>query len=214
RAALGVREHLVGGRDRVGSDIAVAVAVELLRQLRRRVQERDGRAAREREVERGVDGGVGRGRAVHRHQDPLQVHVHLLGRKSLSRTGTGSYAVAPGGVASDALGVSRAAAPACGPYHPVAVAGPALLLDLYELTMAQAYVEAGVDEHEATFSVFVRRLPPGWGSFLAAGLDDALSYLEMLAFGEDDLAFLETTGLFRPALLERLRGLRFGGAVR
>lgn len=90
----------------------------------------------------------------------------------------------------------------------------ALLVDLYELTMAQSYLDEGLHERPATFSLFVRTLPEGWDYFVAAGLDDVLGYLETLAFGEDDLAYLEGTGLFTPVLLDYLRGLRFRGDVR
>jgi len=90
----------------------------------------------------------------------------------------------------------------------------ALSVDLYQLTMGESYVGEGLAEEAATFSLFFRTLPPGWGYAIAAGLDDALRYLEELEFAEDDLAYLEGTGLFSPAFLERLRGLRFGGDVR
>jgi nicotinate phosphoribosyltransferase len=90
---------------------------------------------------------------------------------------------------------------------------PALLLDLYELTMAQSYFDHGLAA-PATFSLFARRLPPGWGSFLAAGLDDVLAYLEGLAFGPRDLAYLRSTGLFSEDFLRYLGRLRFTGSVR
>jgi nicotinate phosphoribosyltransferase len=80
--------------------------------------------------------------------------------------------------------------------------------------MGAAYVAEGMAEMPATFSLFVRELPPSRGFLVAAGLDDALSYLEALQFGHDDLAFLESLGLFAPSYLERLAGLRFTGAVR
>jgi nicotinate phosphoribosyltransferase len=91
---------------------------------------------------------------------------------------------------------------------------PALLLDLYELTMGQSYFAEGIHERPATFSLFTRRLPEGWGYLVAAGLDDVLAYLEAFAFAEDELAFLERTGLFTPAFLAHLRELRFTGDVR
>ena len=91
---------------------------------------------------------------------------------------------------------------------------PALLLDLYELTMAQSYVERGMADRPATFSLFARDLPPDWGFFLAAGLDDVLAYLERLSFSPEDLDYLETTRLFTSAFLKFLGGLRFTGAVR
>lgn len=90
----------------------------------------------------------------------------------------------------------------------------ALLVDLYELTMAQSYFTERIHERPAVFSLYVRRLPRGWGSLVAAGLDDVLSYLEQFAFTQDDLAFLERTGMFTAAFLSYLDGLRFTGTVR
>ncbi len=90
----------------------------------------------------------------------------------------------------------------------------ALLVDLYELTMAQSYLDEGIDQRPATFSLFARTLPDGWRYFVAAGLEDALRYVDELSFAEDDLAYLEGTRLFTPAFLERLRRFRFTCAVR
>jgi hypothetical protein len=89
---------------------------------------------------------------------------------------------------------------------------PAMLLDLYELTMAQSYFDRGLAA-PATFSLFARHLPAGWGSFLAAGLDDALASLEGLAFAPRGLAYLRTTGLFSEGFLRSLGRLRFTGAA-
>jgi len=89
----------------------------------------------------------------------------------------------------------------------------ALLVDLYELTMAQSYVDEGMNE-EAVFSLFVRHLPADRGYLVAAGLDDVLDYLERFSFTADEIAFLESTGRFTGRLLQRLAGLRFSGAVR
>lgn len=90
---------------------------------------------------------------------------------------------------------------------------PALLVDLYELTMAQSYFNEGRTA-PATFSLFVRHLPPDWGYLLAAGLEDVLAYLETLAFAEQDLAYLETTRRFTRPFLDFLRRLHFTGSVR
>lgn len=92
--------------------------------------------------------------------------------------------------------------------------GRALLVDLYQLTMGESYVAEGSAEREATFSLFFRTLPRGWGYALAAGLEDTLQYLEGLRFPEDDLAYLEETGLFGATFLDRLRAFRFSGSVR
>jgi nicotinate phosphoribosyltransferase len=89
-----------------------------------------------------------------------------------------------------------------------------LLVDLYELTMGESYVAEGLADHPATFQLFCRTLPEGLGYLVAAGIDDALAFLEELRFGEDDLAYLESTGLFGAQFLERLRSLRFTADVR
>ncbi len=89
----------------------------------------------------------------------------------------------------------------------------ALALDLYELTMAQSYLDEEM-EADATFSLFVRDLPTERGYLVAAGLDDALAYVERLAFTSDDVAFLESTRLFTKRLLDRLAAFQFTGSVR
>lgn len=89
-----------------------------------------------------------------------------------------------------------------------------LLVDLYQLTMGESYLAEGLSEREATFSLYFRSLPAGWGYLLAAGLEDALRYLEELRFSDDDLAYLEGAALFSTAFLERLRSFRFSGSVR
>ena len=45
----------------------------------------------------------------------------------------------------------------------------ALLTDLYQLNMMQAYLDSGFTE-TAAFEVFVRKLPPRRGFLIAAGL--------------------------------------------
>lgn len=89
--------------------------------------------------------------------------------------------------------------------------GTALITDLYELNMAASYLRRGMTE-PATFSLFVRGLPPSRGFLVAAGLADCLEYLENLAFGEEDLAYLAQVG-FAEEDLEALHSLRFTGEV-
>ena len=92
----------------------------------------------------------------------------------------------------------------------------ALLVDLYELTMAAAYFEHGIDCH-ATFELFVRHLPPQRSYLVAAGLDSALTYLENLHFTDDDVRFLREQAAFHtvsPEFFDYLREFRFHGDVR
>lgn len=87
----------------------------------------------------------------------------------------------------------------------------ALATDLYELTMAASYLRRGMDA-PATFSLFVRRLPPGRGFLVAAGLEDCLAHLSSFAFTDDELAWLRTIGLTGEDVAN-LGRLRFTGDV-
>jgi nicotinate phosphoribosyltransferase len=88
----------------------------------------------------------------------------------------------------------------------------ALLTDLYELNMVQAYLDKGEDG-EAVFEFFVRRLPARRGFMLAAGLEDALDYLETLRFSAAEIDWLKNTGRFRDNVLDYLKDFRFTGDV-
>ncbi|SCX80529.1 nicotinate phosphoribosyltransferase [Thiohalorhabdus denitrificans] len=89
----------------------------------------------------------------------------------------------------------------------------ALLTDLYELTMLQAYHREGLQD-TAVFDLFVRKLPPNRGFLLAAGLETALDYLENLHFPAEALEYLGSLGQFSDAFLDYLAGFRFTGEVR
>src|SRR5262249_54447754 len=86
-----------------------------------------------------------------------------------------------------------------------------LLIDLYELTMAQAYFEERLND-SAAFSLFVRRLPSRRNYLLACGLDDVLAFLESLHFDAEALDFLRSLNFSAP-FLEYLGQLRFTGDV-
>ncbi len=88
----------------------------------------------------------------------------------------------------------------------------ALLTDLYELTMAQAYLAEGLSG-PATFSLFARRLPRGRNYLVAAGLDDALRTLEALRFEGEALEWLRSLRLFDERLVAWLASFRFSGDV-
>src|SRR5262245_19320110 len=87
-----------------------------------------------------------------------------------------------------------------------------LTTDLYELNMVQTYLDRGEDK-EAVFEFFVRRLPDRRGFLLAAGLDDALTYLETLRFSPGEIEWLKSTKRFRSNLIDYLSAFRFTGDV-
>jgi nicotinate phosphoribosyltransferase len=89
--------------------------------------------------------------------------------------------------------------------------GRALLTDLYELRMAASFRRRGMHA-PATFSLFVRSLPPERGFLVAGGLDAALEYLDGLTVDDDDLDAMTGLGL-DDLTVEALAGLRFTGDV-
>ena len=88
----------------------------------------------------------------------------------------------------------------------------AILTDLYELTMLQAYVLEGMMD-TAVFDLFVRRLPSNRNYLVACGLLDVLDYVEGLRFSSDSLEYLNSLGKFRPAFLDYLAQFRFTGEI-
>src|ERR1700730_7807257 len=90
----------------------------------------------------------------------------------------------------------------------------ALLTDLYELTMAYGYWKSGKVRDEAVFHLYFRENPFDGGYTIAAGLEQAVRFLESFHFERDDLEFLATvTGndgkrLFPDDFLRYLADLR------
>jgi nicotinate phosphoribosyltransferase len=92
---------------------------------------------------------------------------------------------------------------------------PALLTDLYELTMACAYWKSGTTDKEAAFHLSFRKPPFRGGFTIACGLPHAIDYLKGFQFLESDLAYLATISgrdqkpLFPAEFLDYLKQLRF-----
>ncbi|PSB40755.1 nicotinate phosphoribosyltransferase [filamentous cyanobacterium Phorm 6] len=78
----------------------------------------------------------------------------------------------------------------------VSPADYSLLTDLYQLTMAACYVGEGLDSRTASFELFARRLPEGFGYAIAMGLTQAIDYLEKFRFSEAQIQALQSTGIF------------------
>ncbi len=88
----------------------------------------------------------------------------------------------------------------------------ALLTDLYQLNMVQAYLEAGQTE-TAVFEFFVRKLPPQRSFLLAAGPEQALDFLQGLRFSDDEPSWLIRSGRFSARLIDYLSDFYFSGDV-
>lgn len=66
----------------------------------------------------------------------------------------------------------------------------ALITDLYELTMAYGYWKSGKDRDDAVFHLYFRENPFGGGYTIAAGLEEAVAFLESMRFRDEDLQYL------------------------
>ncbi|WP_335933249.1 nicotinate phosphoribosyltransferase [Streptomyces sp. PTD5-9] len=85
--------------------------------------------------------------------------------------------------------------------------------DLYEVTMARSYLREGMTG-PATFSLFVRALPPDRGFLVGAGLESVLAFLsDYRVDAEDVAAFASVTGQSCEDMAPLL-GLEFEGEVR
>ena len=88
-----------------------------------------------------------------------------------------------------------------------------LLTDLYELTMMQGYFHAENANETVIFDAFFRTNPDGNGFSIAAGLEQVIDYVKNLHFGQEDIDYLRTVGLFTEDFLEYLKTFRFTGDI-
>jgi len=98
---------------------------------------------------------------------------------------------------------------------PTPPARSGLLTDLYELTMAAGYVQTRF-EGRATFELFTRSLPPRRNFLVAAGLDQALEFLEQLRFNSEQISYLRRHPAFadiKAPFFDYLASFRFSGEV-
>ena len=84
-----------------------------------------------------------------------------------------------------------------------------MLVDFYELTMGNGFLENGCGEEIAYFDMFYRKAPDDAAYAIAAGLEQVITYLKGLHFTEEDIAYLRGKGLFCEQFLEYLRQFRF-----
>ncbi|MFD5856850.1 nicotinate phosphoribosyltransferase [Streptomyces chartreusis] len=86
-------------------------------------------------------------------------------------------------------------------------------IDLYEVTMAVSYLREGMSG-PATFSLFVRDVPPERGFLVAAGLESALDHLSGLCVGPEDVDAFAHALHRPPSDLQLLLGMEFTGDMR
>lgn len=84
-----------------------------------------------------------------------------------------------------------------------------MLVDFYELTMANGYFNNGVEDRIAYFDMFFRRVPDGGGYCIMAGVDQLIHYLNNLKFTKSDIEYLESKDIFSEEFLNYLRNFKF-----
>ena len=84
-----------------------------------------------------------------------------------------------------------------------------MMTDFYEFTMAIGFFDHGMKDKIAYFDLFYRKVPDGGGFAIAAGLEQAVKYLQDLRFSEEDILCLRRKNLFSEEFLEYLANFKF-----
>ncbi|MCX7950572.1 MAG: nicotinate phosphoribosyltransferase [Clostridiales bacterium] len=84
-----------------------------------------------------------------------------------------------------------------------------LLVDFYELTMANGYLENGVGEKIAYFDMYFRRVPDSGGYCIVAGLQQLIEYMKNLKFTDEDIEYIKSKNLFSDKFIEYLENFEF-----
>ena len=84
-----------------------------------------------------------------------------------------------------------------------------MLVDYYELTMANGYLKHGMKDRVAVFDMFFRKNPDKGGFAIFAGLEQLIEYIKGLKFTDEDIAYFENKKIFSTEFLDYLRHFEF-----
>ncbi len=84
-----------------------------------------------------------------------------------------------------------------------------MLMDLYELTMANGLFQSEMRNKITYFDMFFRRVPDNGGFAIMAGIEQLIEYLNDLHFDESDIKYLESLSLFSKEFIDYLRDFKF-----
>lgn len=84
-----------------------------------------------------------------------------------------------------------------------------MLADYYEFTMANGYLENGLENTISYFDLYFRSVPDNGGFVITAGLEQFIDYIENLHFSEDDIKFFRSKDCFSDKFLEYLKNFKF-----
>lgn len=84
-----------------------------------------------------------------------------------------------------------------------------MLVDFYELTMANGYLNTEADDTIAYFDMFFRKIPDGGGYCIMAGVQQLIEYLTNLKFTDEDIEYLRSKAIFSEEFLNYLANFKF-----
>ena len=88
-----------------------------------------------------------------------------------------------------------------------------MVMDFYEMTMANGYFRNGCTNSRAAFDVFYRRNPDQGGFAIFAGLEQIIDYIENLNFSDEDIDYFRQQGIFEEDFLNYLKDFHFHGDI-
>lgn len=88
-----------------------------------------------------------------------------------------------------------------------------MMMDFYEMTMANGYWLKGGDNRRVVFDVFYRRNPDAGGFAIFAGLEQILEYVEHMQFTPADIAYLRAQNIFSEEFLDAMANFHFQGDI-
>jgi nicotinate phosphoribosyltransferase len=88
-----------------------------------------------------------------------------------------------------------------------------MLVDFYELTMGNGYIENNVENQIAYFDMFFRKVPDDGGYCIMAGVQQLIEYLSNLKFTEEDIEYLTKKNIFSQEFLDYLKNFKFSCEV-
>ena len=84
-----------------------------------------------------------------------------------------------------------------------------MLMDLYEMTMANGIMQSDMRDTITYFDMFFRRVPDAGGYAIMAGIEQLIDYLNNLNFDDSDIEYLKSLNLFCDEFIEYLRDFKF-----
>lgn len=88
-----------------------------------------------------------------------------------------------------------------------------MVMDMYELTMSNGYLNKEFQDTIAVFDVFYRSNPDQAGFAVFAGLEQVVEYVQNLHFSQEDIDYLRSKNLFTEEFLDYLLHFKFRGDI-